>query len=237
MKTTNFCKRMGVGFFAYIVLVFAALMLLQSHAQASVSTANPHYANWSKHQAVIVKASVKAKVDPSNMAAVAFIESKFKGDTKRGLFQFEPATWRAMLKEFGPKYGLSRNTKMSNPMANALMSAELWKKNRGILTARLHRNVSPSEVYIAHFLGIGGALNMLKAKNNRLARDVTPMQAKHNRNHFYRNGKALTVAQFKAKMTSMMNAPKTTFGSEARARALMTYDYAYNYSTQNVRYN
>lgn len=227
MKSTNFCKKMSFGFVAYIALALCFFIFLQTNAHASVSAANPHYDNWAKHRSVIVKASVKAQVDPANMAAVAFIESKFKGDHKRGLFQFEPGTWQAMLKEFGPKYGLSRNTKMSNPMANALMSAELWKKNRGILVARLHREVTPSEVYTAHFLGIGGAIKMLKAGNNRLARDVTPMQAKHNRNHFYNNGKAITVAQFKAKMSGMMNAPKRTYGSEASARALMKYDYAY----------
>lgn len=230
MNNSNLCKKLIGGFVAYMLLTFAALMFLAPTAQASVSTSNPHYKNWSKHQAVIVKASVRANIDPSNMAAMAYIESKFDGNTKRGLYQFEGRTWRAMLKEFGPKYGLSRNTSMKNPMANALMAAELWKKNKGILTARLHREVSPTEVYIAHFLGAGGAIKMLKADNGRLARDVTPKQAQTNRTHFYSKGRAITVAQFKAHMSTIVNTPKRTYGTEARARALMNYDYAYNYT-------
>lgn len=230
MNNSNFCKNMLGGFVLYTLVVFAALMFSASPAQASVSTSNPHYKNWSKHQAVIVKASVRAKIDPSNMAAMAYIESKFDGSTKRGLYQFEPRTWRGMLKEFGPKYGLSSRTSMKNPMANALMAAELWKKNKSILTASLHRDVTPTEVYIAHFLGVGGAIKMLKAGDGRLARDVTPNQARYNRTHFYNKGRAMTVAQFKVHMSSIVNTPKRIFGSEARANALMNYDYAYNYT-------
>ncbi|QXO10979.1 hypothetical protein pEaSNUABM54_00153 [Erwinia phage pEa_SNUABM_54] len=209
-------------------LVALLTMFAVLPATASISTDSPYYQDWSKHRAVIVKASVRANTDPGNMAAVAFIESKFKGNIRRGLFQFDQPTWRAMLKESGAKYGLSQRTKMSNPMANALMAAELWKKNRAFLTAKLGRPVADSEVYMAHFLGNGGALAMLKAKPGRLARDVAPMQAKYNRSLFYSKGKGLTVSQFRVAMAAKLDAPKRTFGSEARARALMNHDYAYN---------
>lgn len=224
--TTSICKKLAAGFLLYILAVFAGLTFLSSTAHASVSTSNPHYDNWSKQRDVIVRASVRAGVDPSDMAATAFIESKFDASHRRGLFQFEQRTWASLLKAHGAKYGLSRKTKMNNPMANALMAAELWKTNRGILTSKLHRKVTPTEVYIAHFLGAGGASAMLKANPNRLARDVTPTQARSNRAHFYNKGKPLTVAQFKAKMSKMVNTPKRTFGSEALAHATMQYDYA-----------
>lgn len=209
-------------------LVALLAMFAIMPANASVSTDSPYYQDWTKHRAIIVKASVRAKTDPSNMAAVAFIESKFKGNVRRGLYQFDRPTWNVMLKEFGPKYGLSKRTKMTDPMANALMAAELWKKNEAFLTAKLGRPATASETYMAHFLGNGGALAMLRAKSGRTAQSVTPMQARYNKRLFYTKGKALTVSQFRVAMERQMAAPKRTFGGEARARALMSHDYAYN---------
>lgn len=225
MNENSILQKLAAGFIIYVILAFAGLLTLSDTAHASVSTGNPHAVNWNKHRGVIVKASVRAGIDPSDMAAIAYIESKFDGDTRRGLFQFEGRTWNALLKEYGPKYGLSRNTRMSNPMANALMAAELWKKNEGILKKSLGRDVSSSEIYTAHFLGVYGAVKMLKANPNRLARDVTPQQARYNKPHFYKNGRALSVREFKSKMAGMMANPKRTYGGEARAFATIHYNY------------
>lgn len=217
--------------------LIAVLTLFSSTTFASVSTATPHYKAWEKQRATIVKASVRANVPPSTMAAMAYVETRFDSGAKnkqtgvtKGLYQFDPPTWRAMLRLYGKKYGYGMNTSIYNPMANSLMAAELFKHNRKILEKSLNRKVTDSEVYMAHLLGIGGATKMLKANPNRLARDVMPKAARANKYHFYHNGgkgKPMTVAQFKAELREHVSAPKRTFGTEANAIAIMNYNYVH----------
>jgi hypothetical protein len=99
----------------------------------------------------------------------------------RGLFQFIDQTWLATLKEQGPTLGYAPYARAisqlpsgeyavtdrrlqkaimnlrSDPGANALMAGAFTRVNAAKLAARLGRDPTEGELYIAHFLGPNGA--------------------------------------------------------------------------------
>ena len=149
----------------------------------------------------------------------------------RGLFQFIEKTWLATMKQAGPALGYGRYadaitrtppaiTKCSDPTlrseilklrsdptANAVMAGAFTKANASVLSERLGRAPSEGELYIAHFLGAGGAARLitLAATNpNAKAADFFPDAAQANSSIFYdrATGAARTVAQVRDVLTA-----------------------------------
>jgi len=59
----------------------------------------------------------------------------------------------------------------------------------------LNREPTPTELYMAHFLGAGGAKSLLSNVDKPIsAAELMPEAANANKNIFYRNGKPLTPA-------------------------------------------
>lgn len=106
-----------------------------------------------------------------------------------GLFQFTSGTWLEMVKSHGADYGLEQYSDAivkgadgrwtvkdkalkkeildlrRDPRLSALMAAEYAKDNEQVLEAKLGRQVSTQDLYLAHFLGAGGALKVLKGRH------------------------------------------------------------------------
>ncbi|MBC7906485.1 MAG: transglycosylase SLT domain-containing protein [Rhodospirillaceae bacterium] len=106
-----------------------------------------------------------------------------------GLFQFTAGTWLEMVKKHGAEHGLEQYadaiTRGSDgrwtvkdkdlkkeildlrrdPKLSALMAGEYAKDNEQVLENKLGRQVSTHDLYLAHFLGAGGALKVLKGRN------------------------------------------------------------------------
>jgi hypothetical protein len=106
-----------------------------------------------------------------------------------GLFQFTAGTWLEMVKNHGEDHGLGKYTDAivkgadgrwtvkdkelkkeildlrRDPALSALMAAEYAKDNEQVLQSKLGRPVSTHDLYLAHFLGAGGALKVLKGRN------------------------------------------------------------------------
>lgn len=106
-----------------------------------------------------------------------------------GLFQFTSGTWMDMIKNHGADYGLGQYSDAivkgsdgrwtvkdkalkkeilelrRDPRLSALMAAEYAKDNEQVLEAKLGRQVSTQDLYLAHFLGAGGALKVLKGRH------------------------------------------------------------------------
>jgi hypothetical protein len=149
----------------------------------------------------------------------------------KGLFQFIQQTWLATLKQAGPALGYGQyaaaitktasgqyevsNLAMRNeilklrndPTANAVMAGAFTKANATTLTGRLGRPPSESELYIAHFLGAGGAARLisLAASNpNAKAADFFPDAARANAPIFYdrATGAARSLAQVRNILTA-----------------------------------
>jgi hypothetical protein len=103
----------------------------------------------------------------------------------RGLFQFIDTTWLATMKQYGPALGYGRYADAittdasgnyvvrdpatrseilklrSDPTANAVMAGAFTQANASALSERLGRSPSEGELYIAHFLGAGGASRLI----------------------------------------------------------------------------
>ena len=121
------------------------------------------------------------------LLATAKIESDLdpnltmKSSSATGLFQFIDQTWLGTLKQAGPAFGygdyanaISRDSSghysvsdpemrsaimrlRNDPTANAVMAGALTQNNAAVLSRRIGRQPTYSELYIAHFLGAGGA--------------------------------------------------------------------------------
>jgi len=135
-----------------------------------------------------------------------------------GMFQFTDQTWLISVNEHASKYdepamseavlvtssGRARIEtdsqdletriweKRFEPLFSAYMAAELAKANHDYLSRRLDRNkLSATDLYMAHFLGPGGAhkfLISLKSEPNAKAATYFPSAAEANRYVFYKNG-------------------------------------------------
>lgn len=175
----------------------------------------------------IKKASARTGVDFTYLVNKAAAESSFNPEAKAGtssatgLFQFIESTWLNMVKKHGHKYGLAgfaaqinENGKIADekvkddilalrtdPEKAALMAAEYAAENKKYLEryADLNKEIGPTELYFAHFMGAGGASAFLKAhEENPLgnAADLFPKEARANRGVFYdpKSGAPRTLA-------------------------------------------
>lgn len=174
---------------------------------------------------LIIKAAQMSGVDPGLMVTMAGIESSFepyaKADSSSatGLYQFINSTWEEMLMKYGSKYGIAPGTPRTDPRANALMGAEFLKQNQKYLESALGRGVSETDLYMAHFLGAGGAAQFLKAGASSIAAQALPKAASANRSIFYDNGRPRTVAEVYALMDSKVSKFRNKYGADARAAA------------------
>lgn len=146
-----------------------------------------------------------------------------KSSSAAGLFQFIDQTWLGTLKQAGPAFGygayadaISRNPSTgrysvddpemrreimrlrNDPGANAVMAGVLTQKNAAALSRRIGRAPTESELYMAHFLGAGGAGKLVDLAANdpqASAASVFPVAAHANRSIFYdRSGIARSVS-------------------------------------------
>src|ERR1700680_1539887 len=142
----------------------------------------------------------------------------------RGLFQFVEQTWLGTMKQSGPALGYGRYAdaitktasgryevsdpalrndilKLRNdPTANAVMAGAFTQANAALLSQKLGRSPSEGELYIAHFLGAGGAARMISLaadSPNAKGADYFPHAASANASIFYERatGHARSLAQ------------------------------------------
>lgn len=174
----------------------------------------------------IRKASLTTGVDFDYMVGKAAQESGFDPNAKArtssatGLYQFIDKTWLGMVRDHGEKYGLGdyasqidenaqvKNSALrreilalrKNPEASAMMAAEYAADNKRILEQTWGGKVGGTELYLAHFLGAGGAGALLKALDEnplQSGADILPRAANANRNVFYNTitGRERSVAE------------------------------------------
>jgi len=172
----------------------------------------------------IARASESTGVDFDYLLAQARLESGLNPDAKArtssatGLYQFIDSTWLRTMDRHGYKYGYASPGGAIGPgggVANAgtreqllslrydadvsaLMAAELARDNTTGLKSFLGRDPEPAELYLAHFLGLGGAQTLLGAYRTdagQSAAALLPKAAGSNRAIFYDHGRARSVAE------------------------------------------
>ena len=130
-------------------------------------------------------------VDPNMLYSIASIESTFNPgasagtSSAKGLFQFVGGTWADMLAKYGKVFGISPSASPFDPKANALLGAMYLKDNFNVLKKRLTRGVNETDLYMAHFMGSGGAAQFLTRDPNTPAAEAFPEAAKANPSIFY----------------------------------------------------
>lgn len=178
----------------------------------------------------IRKAAGATGVDFSYLMAQAAQESSFQPEAKAntssatGLYQFLDTTWLSMVKQHGAKHGMADMADQivangrggyavsdgdakkkilelrKDPEASAALGAEFALSNKQDLEKALGREVGATELYLAHFLGAGGATRFLKAidKNaSQSAAAMMPDAAAANKAVFYHrdSGEPRTVGE------------------------------------------
>ena|SRR5581483_7886594 len=149
----------------------------------------------------------------------------------RGLFQFIEQTWLGTMKQSGAELGYGRYADAismtssghyqvtdpemrreilalrNDPTANAVMAGAFTRANADILSNKLGRAPSEGELYIAHFLGAGGAARLISlAANDPTAKAAQyfPGAASANPSIFFdrSTGTARTLAQVRNVLTA-----------------------------------
>jgi len=203
--------------------------------------------------ASIQKASANTGVDFSYLMAQASRESSFdpaaraSTSSATGLYQFVEQTWLGTFKEHAAEYGqgdlAAKITKradghftVADPAArkqildlrkdsalNAAMGAELASDNKTKMEAALGRPATPTDLYLAHFLGLSGALRFIRKLDNdpsTTGAAMFPRAAAANSSVFYdKSGKARTVAEIYNRMNTSITSDQQTFASLATTPA------------------
>jgi hypothetical protein len=195
----------------------------------------------------IKQASNQTGVSFEYMLTTAKMESDFDPSagattsSAHGLYQFIDQTWLGTVKEAGTQLGYGNYadaiTKTSSgtytvddpfmkrsimklrddPDAASSMAAALTQSNSFKLTGLLGRRPSDSELYMAHFMGVGGAAKLIaNAEDNPQAvgARLFPNAASANRSIFYaKDGRARSVSEvysvLNARYASAANAKST----------------------------
>lgn len=180
-------------------------------------------------EAAIAEAAQATTVDFDYLLAQAEVESAMNPDARAatssatGLYQFVESTWLDTMKKHGHRFGLGhvadqidvtasgsafvadparRETILalrSDPRIASLMAAGLAEDNRAHLMPILGRQPSHAELYLAHFLGAGGAgrfLSELRIDPGQNAAALFARPAAANRGIFYSpDGNPRSLAQ------------------------------------------
>lgn len=117
-------------------------------------------------ESIINEAAESVGVPADQLLAIARAESNLKPDAKNprssasGLFQFIDETWKETVGTHGDKHSVMEEDRL-DARSNALMGAELMKRNAVGLSKKLGREPTLSELYLAHFSGLKGAIDVL----------------------------------------------------------------------------
>lgn len=181
----------------------------------------------------LAQASRATGVDFAYLVAEASVESslnpnaKAKTSSAAGLFQFIESTWEGMVERHGAKVGLGKEAAALqagdvspserrrimdlrfDPKIAARMGAEFAAENRDHLKAKLGREPEDTDLYLAHFLGPGGASKFLQRHEstpNAAAADAFPAAARANKNIFYQGDRARSYDEIRERFSAKLAA-------------------------------
>jgi hypothetical protein len=189
-------------------------------------------------QSAIAFASQKTGVDFHYLMGQAQLESGMRANahsgasSASGLYQFIEQSWLKVVKQHGAEHGLdwAANAISTNgsgrmtvsdpatrraildlrndPQTASLMAAEHASDNKAAIESSLGRDATGTDLYMAHFLGLGGARSFLKtmAQNpGATGAALFPTAAHANRSVFYTSsGQPRSLAQIYARFTDKL---------------------------------
>jgi len=179
----------------------------------------------------IALASQRTGVDFAYLLGQAKMESSLNPTARAGtssatgLYQFVDQSWLGVISQHGQQYGLGwaadaigqgANGRYyvadpvlrqqildlrNHPETASIMAAEHAADNKAALEGRLGREAQPVDLYLAHFLGVGGAGKFLKVHDQNPSvsgATLFPSAARANRTIFYdKAGNPRTLADIR----------------------------------------
>lgn len=169
----------------------------------------------------IARASARTGVDFNYLLGQAQVESGLRSNARAatssasGLYQFVEQSWLGVVKAHGGEHGMAwaadsirqgsngryhvadgatRQAILNlrnDPQAASLMAAEHAADNKASLEGSLGREATGTDLYMAHFLGLGGArqfLSAMDASPDRSGAAMFPAAARANRGIFFGEG-------------------------------------------------
>lgn len=186
----------------------------------------------------IAMASRRTGVDFGYLLGQAKIESSLNPNARAstssatGLYQFIDQSWLAVIDKHGSEYGLGwaadaigRGSNgryyvsdpdlrqqildlRKHPETASVMAAEHAADNKAYLEQRLGREAEPVDLYLAHFLGVGGAAKFLSTHDRApgaSAASLFPAASRANRSIFYdKQGNARSFADIRGRFASKL---------------------------------
>ncbi len=223
--------------------IFAARQITAPRSPVEAAIADAARATSVDFNFLLAQAEVESAMDPEARAATS---------SATGLYQFIESTWLDTMKRHGARFGLGHVADQidltasgsayvvddarreailslrSNPQVAALMAAGLAENNRAHLMPILGRQPSHGELYLAHFLGAGGAgrfLSELQADPTQNAAALFARPAAANRAIFYApDGSPRSLAQVMGLIESKMGRALDR-ASDGRAGGFVRADY------------
>jgi hypothetical protein len=194
----------------------------------------------------IRQASQSTHTDFGYLMAQAAQESGFQSNAKAstssatGLFQFIDSTWLDMVRQHGAKHGIGQFAEQvtsdgsgrphvadpimrehilalrKDPRISAALAGEFAQDNKTEVERALGRPAGKTDLYLAHFLGAGGATEILKAvrqDGTTPAVDILPEAASANRSVFFDNktGEPRTVADLYRNFSNRIEKTATAY--------------------------
>jgi hypothetical protein len=209
--------------------------------------------NANIHSAIAV-ASRRTGVDFNYLLGQAQVESGMRADARAstssatGLYQFIDQSWLGVVKQHGAEHGMgwaadrikqtpggrfvvsdpdARRAILdlrNDPTAAALMAAEHASDNKASLEGALNRPATGTDLYMAHFLGLGGArsfLGAMEANPGRSGASLFPAAARANRNVFYAsNGQPRSLGEIYGRFSDRLDRGAAAVGGSALAPRL-----------------
>ncbi|PZU13264.1 MAG: flagellar biosynthesis protein FlgJ [Sphingobium sp.] len=215
----------------------------------------------------IAMASRRTGVDFSYLLGQAKIESSLNPTARAatssatGLYQFIDQSWLAVIDKHGAQYGLGwaadaiqqsggryyvadPNLRQQildlrkHPETASVMAAEHAADNKAYLESRLGREAQPVDLYLAHFLGVGGAAKFLSAHDSNpdaTAASLFPAAARANRSIFYdKSGHPRSFTEIRDRFAAKLQKGSDTLGGPVQyadaalpdgAKAVQPADY------------
>lgn len=182
---------------------------LPSHPAAALSGAGLSGAARAVMPA-LASAAARTGVAFDALFQTARLESGFNPSARAttssatGMFQFVEGTWLSTLARHGARHGITAGSRSEalalrrNPEIASLMAAEHMADNAKALQARLGRAAGTVDLYLAHFLGAGGAarfLERLAEAPGAAAASLLPKAAAANRSIFFDKGEPRSLQQ------------------------------------------
>ncbi len=195
----------------------------------------------------IAMASRRTGVDFSYLLGQAKIESSLNPTARAatssatGLYQFIDQSWLAVVDKHGSEYGLGWASDAiqqsggryyvadpelrqqildlrKHPETASVMAAEHAADNKAYLESKLGREAEPVDLYLAHFLGVGGASKFLSVHDrapDASAASLFPSAARANRSIFYdRSGNARSFAEIRDRFASKLQKSSDGLGAD-----------------------